>query len=336
MRYTAVVNEEAGTASRMGAKAVEELFRDKLGSQLGTLRIVRAKGVTQAIEDSLNDRADALIVLGGDGTARTAAELARRSNMPVACLPGGTMNILPARLFGHHGVHEALDALGSGAVEQVRMDIGVANGRPFFVAAAFGLLPEMARWRELFRHGRLFRGIGAAWRGAGSLTMPRVSVTIDGGSRERSLAFVAALGDADVMHPLRQPEPRVPRGFECVSLKAQTRLGVLRLLGQTMLMPDWRAHNGIDAVPATRINVAGARYLRMTIDGEPLRLKGPVKLRFVPSAIPALALRPISAEDDGQLAQNAALGQFCEAVRGETPHGETGRGETERPALQPA
>lgn len=329
MRYTAVVNEEAGTASRLGREAVEAMMRDRLGDRLKELRIVRAKAVTAAIAEALEDKADALVVLGGDGTARTAAELARRANIPVACLPGGTMNILPARLFGHHGVEEALDALGSGHVEQVRLDIGMANGRPFFVAAAFGLLPEMTRWRELFRRGGLWRGVGAAWRSAGSMAMPRVTLRLNDGPRERSLAFLAAVGDADVLHPLRAPNEDAPRGFECVNLAAQSRLGVVRMIGQAMATPDWRNHQGIEAAHATRAIVSGGRYLRMTIDGEPIRLKGPVKLKFVPSAIPALALRPVSAEDDGELRTNEIRGTVDEAIEGNPPPAEA-RAEAER------
>jgi len=96
---------------------------------------------------------DVLIVLGGDGTARTAAELAPRDGPPLVLLPGGTLNILPRALYGERPWPEALQAaLERGKV--TRLTSGRANGEAFYVAALFGAPMLMAKAREAMRAGR--------------------------------------------------------------------------------------------------------------------------------------------------------------------------------------
>ncbi|MBC7770565.1 MAG: NAD(+)/NADH kinase [Phycisphaerales bacterium] len=96
---------------------------------------------------------DVLIVLGGDGTARAAAEMAPRDGPPLILLPGGTLNILPRALYGELAWPEALRAaLERGTV--TRLTAGRANGEAFYVAALFGAPMLMAKAREAMRAGR--------------------------------------------------------------------------------------------------------------------------------------------------------------------------------------
>jgi len=102
---------------------------------------------------------DVLIVLGGDGTARAAAELAPRDGPPMILLPGGTLNILPRALYGELAWPEALAAaLERGVI--TRLTAGRANGEAFYVAALFGAPMLMAKAREAMREGRPL----AAWK----------------------------------------------------------------------------------------------------------------------------------------------------------------------------
>ena len=49
-----------------------------------------------------------LVVLGGDGTIRTAAEACTGTDTYLLPLPGGTLNMLPRALYGDVSWHDAL------------------------------------------------------------------------------------------------------------------------------------------------------------------------------------------------------------------------------------
>ena len=56
--------------------------------------------ITKCLRAAVAKAPDLLIVLAGDGTARTAAELCGPDGPMIAPLPGGTMNMLPHAVYG--------------------------------------------------------------------------------------------------------------------------------------------------------------------------------------------------------------------------------------------
>src|SRR5215813_11315186 len=154
---------EAGCAERPSTfKRALIFFNEKAGSVTSAdsdrlIDAVKAAGFEQfallgpeKMSPSLFARAvdfDVMIVLGGDGTARAAAELTPRNGPPLILLPGGTLNVLPQALYGPLTWPDALAAaLERGVIK--RMPIGRANNSTFFVAAMFGAPTLLARARE--------------------------------------------------------------------------------------------------------------------------------------------------------------------------------------------
>ncbi|MFF9123854.1 bifunctional phosphatase PAP2/diacylglycerol kinase family protein [Streptomyces sp. NPDC014889] len=135
-----VVNRASGTADRAGA----------LGGLLPEAEVVECgpEDVGAALERAA-DRARVLGVCGGDGTVSTAAEVALRHGLPLAVLPGGTLNH-----FAHDlGVEDAR-ALAR-AVEHghgVRVDVGrfrSGSKRGVFLNTfSLGVYPELVRRRD--------------------------------------------------------------------------------------------------------------------------------------------------------------------------------------------
>src|SRR5689334_11986512 len=97
-------------ASSHAFKKALILFNEKAGSVSASdsdklIEAVKAAGIEkfallgpEKMTPSLFARAkdfDVMIVLGGDGTARAAAELMPRDGPPLILLPGGTLNVLP-------------------------------------------------------------------------------------------------------------------------------------------------------------------------------------------------------------------------------------------------
>ncbi len=94
-------------------------------------------------------RATVLGVCGGDGTVKAAAEIALRHGMPLAVLPGGTLNHFAYDL-GVEGARDLTRAVQQG--EAVRVDAGrySSDGREgvFVNACSLGVYPELVRERE--------------------------------------------------------------------------------------------------------------------------------------------------------------------------------------------
>ncbi|MYS76411.1 phosphoesterase, partial [Streptomyces sp. SID5926] len=93
--------------------------------------------------------ARALGVCGGDGTVNAAAEIALRHGLPLAVLPGGTLNHFAYDL-GVEDVRDLCGALERG--EGVRVDVGrfASGGRRgvFLNTFSLGVYPELVNERE--------------------------------------------------------------------------------------------------------------------------------------------------------------------------------------------
>ena len=113
------------------------------------------------------DRAERLVVAGGDGSVAPAAERAGRLGVPLAVLPTGTANDF-ARATG---LPEDLDQACELAVRggDVRtLDLGRMDGRPFVNACSAGLAVDAARSASGLKKalGPLAYAVGAVHAGA--------------------------------------------------------------------------------------------------------------------------------------------------------------------------
>jgi len=58
-----------------------------------------AKEIERSFAEAAEQKLEVLIILGGDGTIRTAAEVCADKGPCLIPLPGGTMNMLPRALY---------------------------------------------------------------------------------------------------------------------------------------------------------------------------------------------------------------------------------------------
>ncbi|MEU9122234.1 phosphatase PAP2 family protein [Streptomyces sp. NPDC048506] len=135
----------------------------------------------------------ALGVLGGDGTVSAAAVVAVRHGLPLAVLPGGTLNHFAYDL-GIETSAAAARAVESG--EAVAVDLARFRGDPRLAGRRFlntfsvGVYPELVRIRERWAHriGAWPAGVLAAWEVL--RTAEPLSVRINGEPRSVWLLFV--------------------------------------------------------------------------------------------------------------------------------------------------
>ena len=224
---------------------------------------------------------DVIIVLGGDGTARAAAELAPRNGPPLVLLPGGTLNILPRALYGERAWPEALAAaLERGVVK--RLPAGRVNNERFYVAALFGGPTMLVHAREAVREGRLmtaWKRLRIAWRHSFEQNL---RVRTGKGRMQRIEAFGVLL-------------PSFSGGLEAddlewVRLDAHSVLDLARVSIRA-LTDAWRRDDAVE-IGRGRVGDVDAAfgYVHATLDGEPRRFYSRVHVKYDPNGPPVLAL----------------------------------------------
>jgi len=223
---------------------------------------------------------DIVIVLGGDGTARAAAELMPREGPPLILLPGGTLNVLPRALYGDLAWPAALEeALQRGVVR--RLSAGKANGVPFFVGALFGAQAILARAREAMREGRFM----AAWRGFRHYLRRsfarRLHAGCDGKRLRRSEAIAvlcgAFAGDAGA------------EGLEWVRFDAKNTIDLARLSFKALIQ-TWRQDKTVEISACVRGQIYSPGVIPATLDGEPRIFVSSVRISYDPKGPRVLML----------------------------------------------
>ena len=135
-----VANEDSGSADQIDA--VEKA----LAEQLPRAELVRADDDLEAALRSAADRATVLGIMGGDGSVNCAAGIALERGLPLAVVPGGTLNHFAGEL-GLTSVDEVAAALRDGTAS--RVSVGSAgDGLWFLNTFAVGVYPDLVRERE--------------------------------------------------------------------------------------------------------------------------------------------------------------------------------------------
>jgi len=110
----------------------------------------------------LRNRADLVVVCGGDGSISSAAMAVVESGLPLGILPMGTANDLARTLHIPLDLVAAADVIAAG--HSRRIDVGTVNGHAFFNVASIGLSTELTAKLDPAikkRYGRLGYAVAA-------------------------------------------------------------------------------------------------------------------------------------------------------------------------------
>lgn len=223
---------------------------------------------------------DAIIVLGGDGTARYAAELAPREGPPLILLPGGTLNILPKALYGELAWPQALAAVLERGVER-RLPVGRANGEAFYVAGLFGPTTLLALARESVREGKPLKALQRL-RHALNRSFTRSIRARSGNGKMRKAEGIGVLcpsfsGGIESDH------------LEWVRLDAKHLLDLARV-SLRAITSDWRNDSTIEIGKCETGDIYASGIIPATLDGEPRTFLSYVRITFDKRGPKVLAL----------------------------------------------
>lgn len=272
-----VANTGSGTADRVRA----------LLDVLPEAEVVECEpGDVRAELEKAAAHARVLGVCGGDGTVNAAAEVALRHGLPLAVLPGGTLNHFAYDL-GVEDVRDLARALVHG--HAVRVDVGQfrsgARRGVFLNTCSLGVYPELVRERDRWSHriGGWPAGVLAALR---VLRADRHPLEAQLGGSPRPLWLLFA-GNGTYHRMGLTPGRRVDLadGVLDVRVVHGGRRPALRLLAAAVAGPLTRspAHAAVQ-VGRLRLADVGPGSL-LAYDGEVTEVDGEVTLEKLPEAL---------------------------------------------------
>lgn len=274
-----ILNSAAGSAGSLdeiGQRAAVSLRARGLDP---VVRILQPAELGAAIAEA-EGPGGALIVGGGDGTIRSAADHAARAGLTLGILPMGTMNLFAKDLGVPLDPGGAADALAQSTMS--RVDLGEVNGHLFLHSAVLGIVPRVGEVREQARGRTGLATAGEVLRRVGDVVsreQPLRLVLEAGGRRRRINTFMLGisanrLSGKPVGALARESLEAGELGVYWATHRG--RAGLLQLLAE-LGSGLWGLDDRIEKHAAPRLTVHGPRRMRVSIDGEIARLSSPLR-----------------------------------------------------------
>ena len=274
-----IVNMSAGTAADISDELKQILSTHEISTP--NIQLVEGPSLPTKLEDIRSDNTDLLIVYGGDGTCKSGAIAARRANVPLIPLPGGTMNILPKALYGTDKWQEALNLAIS---ETPRwLPCGRINGDAFYVGLFIGEPIVLADVRESIRDGDILS--------ATSKLPDVIHAVAHGDTFDYCLDGRIYTGETNLINitcPNMSHGATAPDAFEFAAVP-NLDLAKLFDLGTTALVEGWRNSDLVDIRHIQTFTITGQGVFDVLLDGEPERFPCPISVHLDTKGVQVLA-----------------------------------------------
>ena len=239
-----------------------------------------AKEMDRFFAEAAEQKREVLIVLGGDGTIRTAAEACAEKGSYLIPLPGGTMNMLPRALYGNVSWEEALKKMLTAPSTKVLSGGRVANKR-FFIAAIVGAPALWTQPRESMREGNIADAIKKGSVAFRRMFEAKVQYLISGGAKGETdgVALICPL----ISEEMSDSE----QALEAAIIDVESAAEVIGL-ATTAAFGKWRDDRNILLTKTKRVNVQSSKDIPATLDGEKVNLRRSAEIDFVSRALTVL------------------------------------------------
>jgi diacylglycerol kinase family enzyme len=272
-RFAAVINLSAAGASQQRRAALRRALQQSLDLPDRAIRYADGASLRAVLAETAEDSPDAVIVYGGDGTARTAIEVLSPLGIAAAPLRGGTLNRLATAVHGARATPQIVERLAAGRATWI--EGGRVGRRRFFVAAGFGAPMRLNGLREHLRAGDPAAAL-AQWR---ALAPTLFSTPIELGRLGRRVSCaIVGVGRIDSAFGLRAPAAR--DAFEVASAR-WNGIADMAAMAPFALLGGWRTRPGVVAGAARCIFLRGdAAGIPALLDGEAVTLDREVIVQF--------------------------------------------------------
>jgi len=282
LRIAALINRSSGSSGESCEHVLRAILSDAVVMP-EEIACVEGHEVNAALDRIVALKPDVVVILGGDGTIRAAAETCGRAGIALIPLPGGTMNMLPKAIYGERNWQQALrDTLAAPVLKPVGG--GEVDGRRFFCAGIFGSPALWAEVREAARANRVLDAVHKA-RDAFRRRFSR---------KVRYRFGPSSAGEAEtvvVLCPLVSASlPSHSDVLEAAALDLESSVEAFRL-AVNALFAGWRNDPSVSSAPTSKIELSARTKIPAILDGEIVTLPRRAEVRYVERCFDALAPR---------------------------------------------
>jgi diacylglycerol kinase family enzyme len=233
--------------------------------------------IERAFAEVAAHKIEVLVVLGGDGTIRTAAEACIGTDTYLLPLPGGTLNVLPRALYGDSSWQQALkETLANPLTKE--LSGGRVGDKLFFVAAVVGAPGLWMEAREAIREGDILNAIGKA----GVAFEAMFDTTI------QYFISPAVSGDAEVVAvicPLVSEQMSdSEQALEAAAIDVDNATELLGL-ATAAAFGKWRDDESVTLTKTHQVTVQSKKDIPLFLDGERVKVGKETAITFVPQAV---------------------------------------------------
>ena len=239
-----------------------------------------AKEMERSFAEAAGQKLEVLIVLGGDGTIRTAAEVCAEKGPYLIPLPGGTMNMLPRALYGDVAWEESLKNTLAAPSLKV-LSGGRIAGKQFLIAAIVGAPALLVEPRESMREGNIVDAIEKGSVAFRKMFETKIQYLIsdDMKGEAEAVALICPL----ISEQMSDSE----QALEAAVVDVESAAEVVRL-ATTAAFGKWRDDRNILLTITKRVDVQSSEDIPATLDGERVNLGRSAEIDFVSRALTVL------------------------------------------------
>ena len=236
-----------------------------------------AEQIDRAFAEAAAQKPEVLIVLGGDGTIRNAAEACTESDTYLLPLPGGTLNMLPQALYGELSWQDALkNAIANPHIKA--LSAGRTGTKLFFVAAIVGAPGLWMEARESIRERQIVDAVeksAVAFRAMFD-TKIRYSISSETTGEAEILAIICPL----VSQEMSDSE----QALEAAAIDLESA-AELFWLATAAAFGKWRDDASVMLTKTHQVTVQSSKEIPLFLDGERVKAGKNAEITFVPRAV---------------------------------------------------
>jgi diacylglycerol kinase family enzyme len=283
LRIGAILNTASGTCDENSESQMLEIFQE-FGVTPVHIWCGGPEELADAFEEVDNHNLDILVVLGGDGTIRTAALRSKTDGPYLIPLPGGTMNLLPRALYGELGWHDVLkNTLARPILKQVSG--GEVKGERFFISGVFGAPALWANVREAVREGDLSRAVEEGKVAMKRMFAEKINYILN---KETSGSAEALTVTCPLVATTLDENWQI---FEAAAIDVH-HAGEALGLATAAAFGKWREDKNITVVRTPTVRVFSDMEMPVILDGETVDIGNELEITFIPHAFRVLVPQP--------------------------------------------
>ncbi len=253
-----------GGRAEASARQLETACRAQ--GQDPTLRLTEKSGDAENFARDLPSDADAIIVVGGDGTLNSAINGLDKIQLPFTQLPMGTANVLACEYKLPKTAEACAKMLLAGNLRTI--PIGQSNLQRFVLFAGVGMDAAIVHRLEQVRSGTLgkHKWAGPILHTIWNWPTPKLRVVLNDGSTHENLSQVLVTAVANYGGVMRMPQKPGP-GLSVLCFHQRSRFSYARaalraLLGRLRVGVD------VDIIEAETLRIEGEAPAHVQLDGD--------------------------------------------------------------------